>query len=409
MSGSFIKTGSKISTTFDPTAKGLMSLIDTFYEQQSSIAKSAGFVGYGMGSPNNEGYFNAIMGKEITAGIFSSDNVFAALGARAYDHEGMRIMYSLPQKGGIGRTTKRDGDIPDSVMAPIKQVRQPYKELPYAFDYGLGLKALENKDDTIAYQDYIDKMTASYADGLDYDLLRPITDVPSQVDGEETMLTPVHRAIASSTEVGKTYDGTEVTGEMVTPYGGVSSDLYEQRTASKMNNFDGYVNNEEGVLNMADFNKCYAGCAPYWNDQGNPNNKIWGGSIVALEKLGSLADANNVWLDSVFVQRDFNGVKTLPGRDMGGILASSFRNIPYIMDGNYNYDSTIDRIGQGMGEIGLYDLDYLFMRMITPVEFRSTDDYAITRQLKDKSVMLSRMELGITRFIGQGRITNKVS
>lgn len=403
MKGQIYKNaGDKLESTYQPTAKGLKQLIRDFYG--APINKSAGFTGY-----STKDVFNAIMGKEITIGVFASNNILTAIGARAYDHEGMRLMYSLPQKGGIGRTTKRDGDIPDSVMAPIKQIRQPYKELPYAFDYGLGLKALENKDDTIAYQDYIDKMTASYADGLDYDLLRPVTDVAPQVDGEETMLTPVHRAIASSTEVGQTYDGTEVTGEMVTPYGGVSSDLYEQRTASKMNNFDGYVNNEEGVLNMADFNKCYAGCAPYWNDQGNPNNKIWGGSIVALEKLGSLADANNVWLDSVFVQRDFNGVKTLPGRDMGGILASSYRNIPYIMDGNYNYDSTIDRIGQGMGEIGLYDLDYLFMRMITPVEFRSTDDYAITRQLKDKSVMLARMELGINRFIGQGRITNKVS
>ena len=403
MKGQIYKNaGDKLESTYQPTSAGLKQLIRDFYGAPLNMMKSAGFTGYA-----TKDVFNAIMGKEVTVGVFASNNILTAVGARAYDHEGQRIMYSLPQKGGIGRTTKRDGNIPDSVMAPIKQVRQPYKELPFAFDYGLGLKALENKDDTIAYQDYIDKMTASYADALDYDLLRPITDEAPQVEGEETMLTPIHRAIASSTEVGKTYGGVEVTGEMVTPYGGVSSDLYEQRTASKMNNFDGYVNNEEGVLNLADFNKCYAGCAPYWNDQANPNNKIWGGSIVALEKLGSLSDANNVWLDSVFVQRDFNGVKTMPGRDMGGILATSYRNIPYIMDGNYNYDSTIDRIGQGMGEIGLYDLDYLYMRMITPVEFRSTDDYAITRKLKEQSVMLMRAELGINRFIGQGRITNK--
>lgn len=403
MKGQIYKNaGDKLESTYQPTSAGLKQLIRDFYGAPLNMMKSAGFTGYA-----TKDVFNAIMGKEVTVGVFASNNILTAVGARAYDHEGQRIMYSLPQKGGIGRTTKRDGNIPDSVMAPIKQVRQPYKELPFAFDYGLGLKALENKDDTIAYQDYIDKMTASYADALDYDLLRPITDEAPQVDGEETMLTPIHRAIASSTEVGKMYDGTEVTGEMVTPYGGVSSDLYEQRTASKMNNFDGYVNNEEGVLNLADFNKCYAGCAPYWNDQANPNNKIWGGSIVALEKLGSLSDANNVWLDSVFVQRDFNGVKTMPGRDMGGILATSYRNIPYIMDGNYNYDSTIDRIGQGMGEIGLYDLDYLYMRMITPTEFRSTDDYSITRKLKEQSVMLMRAELGINRFIGQGRITNK--
>lgn len=403
MKGQFYKNaGDKLESTYQPTANGLKQLIKDFYGAPMSLAKSAGFTGYA-----TEDVFNAIMGKEITMGVFASDNMLTAIGARAYDHEGQRIMYSLPQKGGIGAMTKRDGRVPDSVKAPIKQVRQPYKELPLSFDYGLGLKALENKDDTIAYQEYIDKMTDSYADGLDYDLLRPITDAQPVVDGEETQLTPISRAIASSVEVGETYDGVAITDEMVTPYGGVSSDLYGMRSSGKQNNFDGYVNNEDGALALADFNKTYAGCAPYWADQSNPSNKIWGGSIVALEKLGALTDANNVWLDSVYIQRDFNGVKTMPGRDMGGMLASSYRNIPYIMDGNYNYDVTTDRIGQGMGEIQLLDLDNLYLRMITPMEFRSTEDYAVTRELKEMSVVLSRAETGISKFLGQGRIVNK--
>ena len=142
--GSFIKTGSKLGTTFEPTADGLYDLIDAFYDS-FAFGKSAGSVGYGVGSPNGEGYFNAIMGKEITAGIFSSDNIFTALGARAYDHEGVRIQYEQAAYGladefkhndvsmigaqtgflGIGAGTNQDGFVPDSVYLPFQQGSVP--------------------------------------------------------------------------------------------------------------------------------------------------------------------------------------------------------------------------------------------------------------------------------------------
>ena len=398
--GQILNVGGEMCTTYPQSKEGMKALINDYYNDQMRIGKSAGFTGYG-----TNGVFNAIMGKEITIGMFASNNMLTAVGARPYDHEGMRIAYSLAKKGGIG--TRREGHIPDSVKTPIKQVRQPYKELPYSFNYGLALKALEGKDDTSAYQEYVDIMTATYSDALDYDLLRPLT-TPQPTDGdEEICLTGISRAIASSTEVGQTYGGVEITGDMVSPYGGVASDLYSVRTADKQNNFDGYVNNAEGVLSLEDMNELYAGCAPYWADQANPNNKIFGMSIVAEEKLGQLVNNQNMWLESVFVQRDFNGVKTLPGREIGGILASAYRNIPIIVDGNYNYDMEIDRIGTGMGEIQLLDLDNQFLRVLTPVEFRSTEDYAITRELQEFSVMQSRMEYGIKRFLGSGRIVNK--
>jgi hypothetical protein len=394
--------GELVTIGYSNNGAGTKALINDFYDEQLRIGKSAGFTGYG-----TAGVFNAIMGKEITAGMFASNNILTAIGARPYDHEGMRIAYDLAQKGGIG--TRREGHIPDSVKMPIKQVRQPYKELPFSFNYGLGLKALESKDDTIAYQQYIDMMTANYSDALDYDLLRPITEAQPVDNGEEICLTGIERAIASSVEVGETYGTVAITGDMVSPYGGVASDLYDVRTASTQNNFDGYVNNVEGVLSLDDMNGLYSGCAPYWADQANPNNKIFGMSVVALEKISGLMNSQNLWLESVFVQRDFNGVKTMPGREVGGILASAYRNIPIIMDGNYNYDATTKRIGGSLGTIGLYDLDNLYMRLLTPVEFRSTEDYSITRELQEFNVMQSRMETGISKFLGQGRIVNKTA
>jgi len=398
--GQVLNVGGEIITTYAQNKEGMKALINDHFNRQMRLAKSAGFTGYG-----TDGAYRAIMGKEITIGMFASNTMLTAIGARPYDHEGMRIAYDLSQKGGIG--TKREGSIPASVKTPLKTVRVPYKELPFSFNYGLALKTLEDKDDTSSYQEYIDIQTATYSDALDYDLLRPITTPQPVDDGEEICLNGISRAIASSAEVGETYDGVTITGDMVSPWGGVAGDLYSSRTADNINNFDGYVDNTEGVLSLDDMNNLYDGCAPYWANWSNPNNKIFGMSIVAMEKLGQLVNNQNMWLESVYVQRDFNGVKTMPGREIGGILASAWRNVPIIIDGNYNYDSTTKRIGTGLGEIQCLDLDYQYMRVLTPVEFRSTEDYAITRELQEFNVMMSRMEYGCRRYLGSGRIVNK--
>lgn len=397
-----MKLGGELVSTYDPTASNMKYLINDYYNDLYRTYKAEGLTRYG-----TAGVFNAIMGKEITAGMFKSNNMFTAIGARPYDHEGVRIMYDLAQKGNIGATTIQDGDIPDSVMAPIKQVRQPYKDLPFPFDYGLGLKVLEQYDDTAEYESYVKMMTANYADGLDTDLLRQTQKGQPTLGGIETTLNSISRVIGASTEVDAEYEGVTITADMVSPWGGVSSDIYEYRSADQLNNFDGYVVDADGgVLTLADINTMYANSMPYWDDQGNPNNKLFGMSMVALEKIGALMEAQNIWRESVFVQRDFNGVKTAPGREGGGILLNSYRNIPIFMDGNYNYDPETTRLGTGMGEIHLLDLDYIWMSMLTPVEFRSTDDFAVTRQLREKMVMHSRMELRANKFLGHAKMVN---
>lgn len=442
MSGSFIKTGSKMSTTYDPTAKGLYSLIDDFYAQQSAIAKSAGAVGYGMGSPNNEGYFNAIMGKEITAGIFSCDNVFTALGARAYDHEGVRIQYEQASYGmaedlkfngqpmlegatgfvGIGAGTNQDGRIPDSVYIPVDDFREPYKEVPFSYDYGLGLQALENKDDTIAYKSYVDKMSSNYSDLIDKTILRPLENslpVASNAVYDkkynlygETSLQGIARCIASGKEIGKTYNGINITEAHVSPYGGKGGDFAayrgfndEEGTTHVGNNIDGNVIDADGaVLDLLMMRKAYRTASVNWDDSANPNGKMWAMSNVAQDKLGALMIVNNVLLNTVYAQRDFNGVRTTPGRD-AGILLNSFNNIPIIQDGNLNFDYTMKKVSDvKMGDIFLLDLKHIWMSMLTPVQMYTIDNPAITRTLQEKNVMNSRMEVRIDKFIGHCRI-----
>ena len=394
----------ELVSTYPTSPRMMKYLVNDFYNDLYRLYKADGFTRYG-----TAGVFNAIMGKEIFAGMFASNTMFTAIGARPYNREGVRIAYRLAQKGHIGATTIQDGDVPDSVMMPIKQIREPYKDLPFAFDYGLGLAVLQAHDDTIDKDQYIEMLTDNYVDGLDYDLLRQTQIEQDTFNGVETCLNSLSRVVGSSVEVGETYNGVEITPDMVSPWGGVASDIYEYRDADRINNFCGYVNDTEGTLQLTDMDKLYSNCAPYWRDQANPNNKIIGLSIVALETIGALMNAQNIWRESVFVQRDFNGVKTMPGRDGGGILLNSYRNIPMFMDGNYNYDADTDRIGVNLGEIHMVDLDHNYISVLTPTEFRSTDDFAITRQLREKMVVTSRMELRADKFLGSGKIVNKTA
>lgn len=449
MSGQIIKTGTKWSSTYDPSTEGLLQLIDdTYVAQMESFGKAAGSVGYGLGSPNGEGYFNAIMGKEITVGIFSCDNIFATMGARAYDHEGVRIQYEQAAYGmagefthngssmigvqtgflGIGAGTNQDGLIPDSVYVPIDDFREPYKECPFSYDYGLGIQALENKDDTIAYRSYVDKISANYSDLIDKTILRPLyiaqpTAANNNVVNRtaETSLQGISRAIASGSEIGKTYNGVSITAGMVSPYGGLAGDFAPYRTDTdgdftdghsdvgthRENNLDGNVVDLEGsTVSLTDFRKAYRVASVNWEDSANPNGKMWAMSNIMQDKLGALMQANNMLLNTVYAQRSLAGVKTIPGRD-AGLLLNSFNNIPIIQDGNMNYDFTTKKVSTTkMGDCYLLDLKHIWMSMLTPVQTWNVNNPSITRVLAERNVMNARMELRTDKFIGHCKIIN---
>ena len=438
MSGQIIDTPGFKGTTYDPSSAGLLELIDDYYA--SSFGKSAGSIGYGLGSPNGEGYFNALMGKEITVGIFSSDNIFTAIGARAYDHEGVRIQYQqaaygmadelfhngVPMMGsqtgfvGIGAGTNQDGLVPDSVYVPIDNFREPYKEVPFAYDYGLGMMALENKDDTIAYKSYVDKVSANYSDLIDKTILRPLEiKQPTASNGNinptrtaETSLQGISRAIASGLEIGKTYNGVTITDDMVSPYGGASGDFYTYRklqdgTTHIENNIDGNVFDLEGAtISLTDLRKAYRTASVNWEDSANPNGKIWCMSNVLQDKVGALMMANNVLLNTVYAQRTIAGVKTIPGRD-AGILLNSFNNIPIIQDGNLNFDFTTKKVSKvKMGDCYLLDLKHIWMSMLTPVKTWNVNNPSITRSLQEKNLMNMQAELRTDGFIFMSKIVN---
>lgn len=418
--GSFVKTGTKLGTTFPEKGDAMYDLIDEFYRGMYSMAKSAGAATYG-----DNGYFNAIMGKEITAAMFSSDNVFTVIGARPYQHEGVRIATEMASYGivaanetdnlsagdfgGLGATTIQDGAVPDTVKMPVGEFREPYKDLPFAFDYGLGLQALENKDDTIAYRDYIDKMATNYSNLADQTILRPTSSKQPVKNGVETSLNSIGRVIASNAEIGVVENGVTLTADHVSPYGGFTTgkgDFYSYRNGGASNLDGQLINMDGGTLDITSVRKLWRLCSVNWADSANPNNKCFTMSNIAQEKMGALMMANNIYMDSVYVQRDFNGVKTIPGRD-AGLLLKSFQNVPIIMDGNINFDYTTKKVSTAkFGDIYLLDLDHLWLSMLTPLEMFNINNPAITKMLQERNVMNMRAETRIDSFIQHGKIVN---
>lgn len=414
--GQYIKLGSQWGTTYEQKGDAMYNMIDDFYnglyQAFSPASKSMGAATYG-----DNGYFNAIMGKEITTGMFSSKNVFTLLGARPYNHEGVRIAYEQADYGcdpssgeflGIGAGTIQDGDIGDPYMIPVEEFREPYKEVPFPWDYGLGLMALEAKDDVSSYQDYAKLISQSYSNLIDQTLLRPMSlKQPTVTKGArtiETSLQGIARCIGSFKEIGKTENGVTIDAAMVTPYGGAKSDFYDFRSAGE-SVFDGNVVDLQGnPLDLDHMDSLWAQCSVNWDDPASPNNKAWVMGNIMQAKLSAMFRARNIQIDNVFVERGFNGVKTIQGRP-GGTLINAYNNVPMFQDGNVNFDFTKKKVSASkMGDIMLLDMDHIWMSTLSPVEVYSNNNIAISRKLQEVNVIHCRMETRIDKFIGMGRI-----
>lgn len=416
-SGQYIRLGTKIGTTYPESGEAMWDLMEDFYSTSYAFAKSAGAATYG-----DNGYFNAVYGRDITAAMFTSDRVFASIGARPYNHEGVRIAPEMADYGlnssdefvGIGAGVPLDGDVPDSVRMPVYELREPVAVFPFSYDYGLGLQVLEHKEDDVSsYQSYVDMMAANYTNLLDQALVSPLylsnTVLDTESGSVETGMNSIDRIISGYDQIGATQDSATVTAADVSPWGGRTAsggDFYQFRSAGKSNFDCQVIDNGQATLSLDNMYNLHTRCAVNWNNSAAPNNKAFYMSNIALTKLAQIMQAYNTQLNSVRVQRSFNGVKTWPGRDAGNLL-NSFLNIPIVVDGNLNFDYTNKAVSAtSVGNIYLMDLDHIWMSVLTPVEMFSNANAAITRTLKEKNVMVSRMQSRADSFIQHGKIVN---
>lgn len=459
MTGQFFKSGSSVVTNFDETAKGASELINNFYTEgwqafvNHSFAKSAGVPGYN--AVGADGMFNPKYGKDLTALMFSSVAVSSAIGKRAYQNEGMRLIPSQATVGtasdfvrngtavfkdgssgydsnyflGLGAGTTHDGYIMDSVQMPVDEIRVPYKELPFSYNYGLALKIIESKDDVASYNMYMGQMASNYNDLLDKTLLRPLANEQPKVSkmvgtslsytqDKETSLNGLARVMSSGEEIGKSYKdntGANVTisEDHVSPWGGTSGDLAAMRGLNDgtgkthiPNNYDAnVVDANAGLLTVGLLDSLHMRCMQGW-DTISPEGKFWVMSPVMWNKVSQLKAANNIFENSVFTTMSVGGVKTVEGRE-GGFMLNSYRNLPIITSGNASFNYSTKKVDfVNAGEISLIDGAHVWISLLSPMQVTTLENIAITRDLREHNVMLMRAELRADKFIGSGRITN---
>ena len=412
--GQFLIVGGKPGTTFTD----VNDLVNSFYESQmkkftdtlpARMTKAAGDTIW-----STTGVLNPIFGVKMNAQYYATDNTITAIGAVPYDHEGVRIATNSAYEEPIGTYTMRDGDIPPNGIAlPIDQIRQPHKDLPVRWDYGLSLMELEGLDDTIAFQSYSDLMVSGYADRTDKDILRETTATMPLVPpstGQETTLTPLSKIIASYDET--LFPSAAMSASDILPYGGSAGDMNGKRSVSA-STYNSTVIDAGGTFNVDAMKKAYYGAAAYWAGAANPNNKIWVMSMTAMQMIDAEKEAaqGRIVLGSsdVYVKWDgLNGVSTMPGMDAGGVVMRAYNKVPVISDNNTTwldgspgmFDSTVP------GFVYLIDTDHLHYSMLTPITHRASDAYELTGNLRRTNVFLARGEMRCDKFTGHAKIVN---
>lgn len=451
--GQFYKSGGQLFTTYEATSEGCSQLINDFYDGgyaafYGGFAKSAGAPVFDGGFGYSGGMFNPKFGMDVTAAMFTSKAVSSCLSKRAYDHEGMRLVTQFAAYGlagefqkngskifngtyaddtflGLGASTVADGQIPDSVKMDYDMIRVPYKELPLPYDYGLGLKALEGKDDTASYKQYIDLIGKNYADLTDKTILRPFATAQPVYQNQETSLNGLARIISSGTELasgdnaGLVLPWGGINGDMAGGYGGqmssgqgrVTNVTYDSSTGivsantHVRNNYDAQIEDADGAVpSLGMFDNLYMNCLTNW--EGDYSDKLWVMSPLMWNKLNQLCKANNIYVDSMYTTMSIGGMKTNEGRDVGMAL-SSYMNIPIMMSGNltYNYAGKTVNTAQ-YGDAFLLDLKHIWMCMTSPVEVWTIENPAITRDLREHTITHMRAEIRADKFISSGRLKN---
>lgn len=441
MSGIYNFNG-RIETTYPEVSSATEGYINDYYDRiyksaKESIAKSAGAAGYGWRGtnyPNQEtAYFNAVMGKELMFAMYTGENFYAATPTRPYGHEGVRIATKLATYGkdasgkfvGVGASTVREGTISSTYRMPVAEFRMPWKEIDFAFDYGLGLQALENKDDDVmAKKAYCNQMAVTFSNNIDRTILRPLgAGQPVKFEEStgatvETSLNSVYRCIASGLEYGKQrknslYNASGVAqtealnGAMLSPFGGADGDFFKYRgdgANHKKNNLDGQlIDLEGGVISLADIKRLKMACSMNW--EGKYTNKAFIFSPVLANKISTLMLANNVLIGQEYVSKDFNGISLTPGREIG-FQANIVEGIPVLEDPNicFNYADEAPSITE-MGDATLLDFDHFWISLLTPLEMYTNNDPIIMKEYKEHNLMHMRCETRIDKFITSGRIT----
>lgn len=357
-------------------------------KQADAIAKSDSVIGL------TSGAWNAIYGPKVTNLQYWTKNAFAAIGAKPWNQSGIRVQRSMSASSGMG--IARGASLPAKRHGDFNHVTIPYKEFAHTFAMNLGDVSLDGKDDILQWNTLMELEAQAFINGMDADLLGKVETAPTGFGTEEYRIDKLDRVISSYAEA----VALSLTNGYESPWGGASSVIndYRDKDAGTASNFDCYVNNNSGtnrVLELDLVDSLFFGTMPFW-DQNDPSNKAIITKYDTNQKLAVILQPQQRYDGFVAAQIDIEGVKTVPGRETGYMVAA-YNQVPIVPDNNVSSD--------GIGRMYLVDKDHLHYNSLVPNNVVVSDNPLITNALINSAVIYQMGELWCNKFKGQGKLT----
>ncbi len=329
------------------------------------------------------GVRNIIYGARAMEQVITEANVSGVLQKKPYEKGGFRAITARGKNAGIG--IPQAGAIPDTVKPTFAEINWSLKECAESFDESTWMKAVEGKDDTMTWDQFVQYMSKEFGYCLNADLTCN-NDIVAGNNFES-----IDRVCASHAEIayGKVDNSAALDANDLDIYG-----LDRDAAASWA---DAYVSGQafglgERTLGLNHIDSLLTNCRPYWD---SPKNKVWLTGYDTLERWQQLLQAQQRFMGEAMVSVGINGVQTVEGV-AAGFAVSTYRNIPII--------ETSTALKDTLSRIYLLDLDHVWLSLDGGIEYLESADYQALDKFAVEGVYHCLGELVADKFRCHGKV-----
>ena len=343
------------------------------------------------------GTYQAIYGRKVWSQLNQEFNAFSILPKKPWDRSGWRVVTARPDStkgGGIAE----NGTLPETTKPVFQHIAAKPKTIAHTFDMSEVAIFLNDKDDGLGDIRSVlkEEMGKHHAEEINKMLLQDV-DTPAGNDYES-----LDRVTASSTmdSTGTGHAAAGPTGNSAHVSNAADLDIYSiDRSENSWSNAEVNCGSDRASGNRRTLSLDHLDTLfqQTWERGGNPKVILTG--YDTLMRLQQLLQSQQRFMEEKRVTPTYNGVKGVPGREAGFIVAT-YNGVPIIPSKDVTKD--------GLSRMYFLDTDYLYFSTAIPTQYfesgiETGDPFAINR-LGQEGMYRSMGELWTTFFGGQGSI-----
>jgi hypothetical protein len=325
------------------------------------------------------GVRNVLYSSIAMAQISVGANTLGALPKWTWEKSGFRAITTAGSTASAGQAEYSGSQaLPDSLKPAWLPVDVNPKLLSAKIEMSSQEVALSGKDDTVLWQDYQDYMMREFKNRINRGILTDFdTLAGTNIESIDRMTSSTAEQTAVSATAGDEDPWTTI-------------DRSAQSWADSM---VAHNSNVDRVFGLSVLDGLISSCRPYWDNPASVANKIILTGVDMGERIQQQINSQ-VKYAPMKVQFGANGVQTLPGIE-AGINVASYKDMPVIQD-NFVFQDTLSRAY-------VLDLDHIAIQVLTPVDYRESDDYLLLNKYAKTGLMTMQGELVCNLFKSCGK------